>query len=216
MAEQAGSSSEVTQEKRAGLLRSSLVVSCMTMLSRVLGLVRDVVIAFFLGASSNADCFFVAFKIPNFLRRLFAEGAFSQAFVPVLAEYREKGSAESVKALVDRVAGALGGVLFLVTLLAVIAAPVVTSVFAPGFRSDPLKFPLTAEMIRLPFPYLLLISRPGFPGALLTTPGPFCVPAFNPVLLQLCHIVPPPVAPPGAGAWVQGAAALRGAARVVS
>ncbi|MBD2858710.1 murein biosynthesis integral membrane protein MurJ [Spongiibacter sp. KMU-158] len=173
----------------AGLLRSSLVVSCMTMLSRVLGLIRDVVIAFFLGATTNADCFFVAFKIPNFLRRLFAEGAFSQAFVPVLAEYREKGTVESTKLLIDKVAGALGGVLLLVTLLAVLGAPLVTTLFAPGFRGDPVKFQLTAEMIRITFPYLLLISLTGFAGAILNSYGRFAVPAFTPVLLNLCLII---------------------------
>ncbi len=178
-----------TPQPRGGLLRSSAVVSVMTLLSRVLGLVRDVVIAFFLGATTNADCFFVAFKIPNFLRRLFAEGAFSQAFVPVLSEYRERGSEAAVKALVDRVAGALGGVLLLVTTLAVVGAPVVTSIFAPGFLSDPEKFQLTVEMIRITFPYLLLISLTGFAGAILNSFGRFAVPAFTPVLLNLSLIV---------------------------
>ena len=109
-----------------GLLRSSALVGAMTMLSRVLGLVRDVVIAAFVGATANADAFFVAFKIPNFLRRLFAEGAFSQAFVPVLADYKEEGSIVAARALVDRVAGVLGGSLLLITSLGVLAAPLVT------------------------------------------------------------------------------------------
>lgn len=190
MAEQVSQGSpEAKANTGSGLLRSSLVVSAMTMLSRVLGLVRDVVIAFFLGATTNADCFFVAFKIPNFLRRLFAEGAFSQAFVPVLAEYKERGSQAAVKALVDRVAGALGGVLLVVTVLAVVGAPLVTTLFAPGFRGDPLKFQLTAEMIRITFPYLLLISLTGFAGAILNSYGRFVVPAFTPVLLNVSLIV---------------------------
>ncbi|AKH68963.1 murein biosynthesis integral membrane protein MurJ [Spongiibacter sp. IMCC21906] len=180
--------SPVAAKPQGGLLRSSAVVSVMTMLSRVLGLIRDVVIAAFLGATANADCFFVAFKIPNFLRRLFAEGAFSQAFVPVLSEYRENGSQASVKLLVDRVAGALGGVLTIVTALAVIGAPVVTTIFAPGFREDPLKFQLTSDMIRITFPYLLLISMTGFAGAVLNSFGRFAVPAFTPVLLNVCLI----------------------------
>ena len=175
--------------KQRGLLRSSLLVSVMTLLSRVLGLIRDVVIANFLGASSNADCFFVAFKIPNFLRRLFAEGAFSQAFVPVLSEYRENGSKESIKLLVDRVAGALGGVLLLVTSVAVLASPIVATVFAPGFRADPAKFQLTSDMIRITFPYLFLISMTGFAGGILNTFGRYAVPAFTPVLLNVCMIV---------------------------
>ena len=110
-------------KKSPGLLRSSAVVGSMTMLSRVLGLVRDIVIAGFVGASANADAFFVAFKIPNFLRRLFAEGAFAQAFVPVLADYKEEGSAEAVRALVNRIAGVLGGVLLLITGVTVLAEP---------------------------------------------------------------------------------------------
>ena len=171
-----------------GLLRSSLVVGAMTMLSRVLGLIRDVVIAVVLGATANADAFFVAFKIPNFLRRLFAEGAFSQAFVPVLSEYRETRDAAAVKQLLDRVAGALGGTLLCITLLAVIAAPLVATVFAPGFRGDPLKFALTTEMIRITFPYLMLISLTGFAGAVLNSYGRFAVPAFTPVLLNVVII----------------------------
>lgn len=163
----------------------------MTTLSRVLGLLRDVCFAVFIGAGANADAFFIAFKIPNFLRRLFAEGAFSQAFVPVLSEYREHGGAESlpiVRALVDRVAGALGGVLLLVTLIAVLAAPLVAALFAPGFLQAPAKFALTTELIRLCFPYLLLISLTGFAGAVLNSYGRFAVPAFTPVLLNLSLI----------------------------
>ncbi|MBI59070.1 MAG: murein biosynthesis integral membrane protein MurJ [Spongiibacter sp.] len=179
-----------------GLLRSSLVVGAMTMLSRVLGLIRDVVIAVVLGATANADAFFVAFKIPNFLRRLFAEGAFSQAFVPVLSEYRETRDAAAVKQLLDRVAGALGGTLLCITLLAVIAAPLVATVFAPGFRGDPLKFALTTEMIRITFPYLMLISLTGFAGAVLNSYGRFAVPAFTPVLLNVCLITAAVVAAP--------------------
>ena len=166
------------------------------MLSRVLGLVRDVVIAAFVGASANADAFFVAFKIPNFLRRLFAEGAFAQAFVPVLADYKEQGSVAAAKALVDRVAGVLGGTLLLITSLAILAAPLVASVFAPGFISQPEKFLLTAGMIRITFPYLLLISMTGFCGAILNSYGRFAVPAFTPVFLNLSLIFAATVAAP--------------------
>lgn len=175
-------------EKAPGLLRSSAVVGAMTMLSRVLGLVRDIVIAGFIGASANADAFFVAFKIPNFLRRLFAEGAFSQAFVPVLADYKEQGSIEAVRALVNRIAGVLGGVLLLITGITVLAAPLVASVFAPGFIGDPYKFQLTTQMIRVTFPYLFLISMTGFCGAILNSYGRFSVPAFTPVFLNLALI----------------------------
>lgn len=171
-----------------GLLKSSAVVGAMTMLSRVLGLIRDIVIAGFIGATANADAFFVAFKIPNFLRRLFAEGAFSQAFVPVLAEYRERGSAAAVRDLLDRIAGVLGGSLLALTTLVILAAPLVTAVFAPGFVSDPVKYALTTEMIRVTFPYLFLISMTGFCGAVLNSYGRFAVPAFTPVLLNLSLI----------------------------
>jgi putative peptidoglycan lipid II flippase len=171
-----------------GLLRSSAVVGSMTLLSRVLGLLRDVVMAAVVGASANADAFFVAFKIPNFLRRLFAEGAFAQAFVPVLADYREDGSVVAVRALVDRVAGVLGGTLLLVTVLAMVAAPLVATVFAPGFVADPVKFELTSQMIRITFPYLLLISMTGFCGAILNSYGRFAVPALTPVFLNLSLI----------------------------
>ena len=172
----------------SGLLHSSVVVGAATMTSRVLGLVRDVVLAALIGASSNADAFFVAFKIPNFLRRLFAEGAFAQAFIPVLAETREEGGLQAVKALTDRVAGVLGGTLLLLTALTIMAAPVVAVIFAPGFSRDAAKLALTAELIRLTFPYLFLISMTGFAGAVLNAYGRFAVPAFTPVLLNLSLI----------------------------
>jgi len=171
-----------------GLLRSSAVVGSMTMLSRVLGLVRDVVLASFIGASGNADAFFVAFKIPNFLRRLFAEGAFAQAFVPVLSDYREEGGQAAVRDLIDRVAGVLGGTLVLLTLITIVAAPAVAAVFAPGFMRDAQKFALTADLIRVTFPYLMLISMTGLCGAILNSYGRFAVPAFTPVLLNLSLI----------------------------
>ena len=172
----------------SGLLHSSVVVGAATMTSRVLGLVRDVVLAALIGASSNADAFFVAFKIPNFLRRLFAEGAFAQAFIPVLAETREEGGLQAVKALTDRVAGVLGGTLLLLTALTIMAAPLVAMIFAPGFSRDAAKLALTAELIRLTFPYLFLISMTGFAGAVLNAYGRFAVPAFTPVLLNLSLI----------------------------
>ncbi len=174
--------------KRRGLLQSSAVVGSATMLSRVLGLIRDMVLANLVGASSNADAFFIAFKIPNFLRRLFAEGAFAQAFVPVLSDTRERGGLVAVKALVDRIAGALGGTLLLLTAFIMLASPWVATLFAPGFMRDPQKLQLTAELIKLTFPYLFFISMTGFAGAILNTYGRFSVPAFTPVLLNLSLI----------------------------
>lgn len=177
------------KKSRGGLLRSSGIVGMMTMLSRVLGLVRDVVIANYFGASGSADAFFVAFKIPNFLRRLFAEGAFSQAFVPVLSEYQTRNDHGEVKRLVDRVAGTLGLVLLVITVFAVLAAPVLTALFAPGFYMDNThKFELASDMLRITFPYLLLISLTAFAGAILNTYSRFAVPAFTPVLLNICLI----------------------------
>ena len=170
------------------LVRSSAVVGGATMLSRVLGLLRDVVLANLIGANGNADAFFVAFKIPNFLRRLFAEGAFAQAFVPVLADTREKGGREAVRELIDRVAGMLGGTLLLLTLITVMASPLVATLFAPGFLRDPEKLALTGDLIKLTFPYLLLISLTGFAGAILNSYQRFAVPALTPVILNLCLI----------------------------
>ncbi|MFT5691893.1 MAG: putative peptidoglycan lipid II flippase [Oceanicoccus sp.] len=179
-----------SQTGTPGLFKSSLVVSLMTVLSRVLGLTRDVVVANFIGATVAADAFFLAFKIPNFMRRLFAEGAFSQAFVPVLSEYRTTRPHDAVQALVNRVAGVLGGTLLLVTGLAVMGAPLLTAIFAPGFflDDDPSRFQLASEMIRITFPYLLLISMTGFCGAVLNSYGRFAVPAFTPVLLNISLI----------------------------
>ncbi|WP_461482070.1 murein biosynthesis integral membrane protein MurJ [Porticoccus sp.] len=180
-----------------GLLRSSGVVGSMTMLSRILGLIRDMVFARVIGADALADAFFVAFKIPNFFRRLFAEGAFSQAFVPVLAEYREKGSQAAVKALLDSVAGVLGSALIALTLVVVLASPLVTGLFAFGFWLDyPDKFAAASDMLRITFPYLLLISLTGLAGAILNSYDRFAVPAFTPVWLNITLIAAALVAAP--------------------
>lgn len=188
MSEPSTPESTVKPVRQRGLLGSSFMVSTLTFLSRILGLIRDIVLARLIGASPLADAFFVAFKIPNFLRRLFAEGAFSQAFVPVLSEYREKGSHAAVKDLVDRVAAALGSVLILVTVLAVLGAPVLTAMFAPGFWNDEVRFAATSEMIRITFPYLLLISLTGLAGGILNSYDRFAIPAFTPVWLNLSLI----------------------------
>lgn len=164
----------------------------MTMLSRVMGLLRDVIVARFFGASEHADAFFVAFRIPQFLRRLFAEGAFAQAFVPVLAEYRQSrqqgNELAAIRDLINAVCGVLGGALFLLTIIVVMAAPLITMLFAPGFINQPQKFDLTVSMLRITFPYLLLISLTGFAGAILNSYGRFIVPAFTPVLLNFSLI----------------------------
>jgi putative peptidoglycan lipid II flippase len=158
------------------------------MVSRVLGFVRDMVFANLFGAGAATDAFFVAFKIPNFLRRLFAEGAFSQAFVPVLSEYKARRSEAEVRVLVADVSGTLGAILLLLTLLAIIGATPLVTVFAPGFRGDEAKFALTAEMLRITFPYLMLISLTALAGGILNTYGRFAVPAVTPVWLNISLI----------------------------
>ena len=168
------------------LLKSTFTVGGMTTISRVFGLIRDIVIARLFGASAEVDAFIVAFRIPNFLRRLFAEGGFSQAFVPVLAEYKEQRDETAVKALVDQTAATLGAVLFLVTLLGILASPVLIMIFASGF--DDAKHVLATDMLRITFPYIFFISLTAFAASILNTYKQFAVPAFTPVLLNLSLI----------------------------
>ena len=170
------------------MFRSLAKVGSNTLLSRVLGFVRDLVFAHVFGANASTDAFFVAFKIPNFLRRLFAEGAFSVAFVPVLTEYKERRSFAELRDFVDHVAGTLGAVLLAVTLLGVVGAPLLVMLFAPGFIGAEGKLELAGEMLRLTFPYLLFISLTAFAGGILNAHNRFGVPAFTPVLLNLSLI----------------------------
>ncbi len=166
----------------------------MTTISRIFGFVRDMVIARIFGAGVGADAFFVAFKIPNFLRRLFAEGAFSQAFVPVLSEYRSQRPQHDAKTLIDNVSGTFGVVLLAVTALGVLAAPLITLLSAPGYLAAPQKYTLTVSLLRITLPYLLFISLTALSGAILNTYGRFAVPAFTPVLLNFSMI--------GAAIWL--------------
>ncbi|WP_331344266.1 murein biosynthesis integral membrane protein MurJ [Cellvibrio sp. UBA7661] len=179
--------STVTAKPRS-LLRSSLLTGSMTMVSRVLGLVRDIVLANVLGAGGAMDAFAIAQKIPNFFRRLFAEGAFSQAFIPVLSEYREKGSHAAVKELVDKVAGCLGSMLLLFTLLGLVGAVGFAYIFGYGYADEPEKFSLLVELVRITFPYLMLISLTGFAGAILNSYDRFAIPAVTPVFLNIFMI----------------------------
>jgi putative peptidoglycan lipid II flippase len=177
--------SEEVARAGTGLLRSSGVVSFFTMLSRIVGLIRDVVLARVIGADAFADVFFVAFKIPNFFRRLFAEGAFAQAFVPVLGEYRERGSRAAVRELVSRVIGTLGFSLMLVTIAVVVLAPWFAALFAPNwYLAQPDKFAALGSMLRITFPYLMFISLTGVAGGILNSYDRFAVPAFTPLLLN--------------------------------
>jgi putative peptidoglycan lipid II flippase len=170
------------------LLRALATVSGMTLLSRILGFVRDLVIARVFGAGLATDAFFVAFKLPNLLRRLFAEGAFSQAFVPILAEYKNRRGADETRLLVDHVSGALAAALFIVTLIGVVSAPLIILVTAPGFTETPGKFDLTVSLLRVTFPYIFFISLTALAGGILNTYSRFAVPAVTPTLLNLSFI----------------------------
>ncbi len=170
------------------LLKSLAAVSSITLLSRVLGFIRDTIIARIFGAGMATDAFFVAFKLPNLLRRIFAEGAFSQAFVPILAEYKTQQGEAAARIFVAYVAGLLTLVLALVTALGVLAAPWIIWATAPGFSAEPEKFALTVDLLRIAFPYILLISLSSMAGAILNTWNRFAVPAFVPSLLNLSMI----------------------------
>jgi putative peptidoglycan lipid II flippase len=195
---------EELDQRADRLLKSTSIVSSMTVLSRITGLARDIGFSHWFGAGVLMDAFFVAFKIPNLLRRFFAEGAFSQAFVPVISEYRSTRSEAETKALVDRVGGTFALVLFAITAVGVIAAPLVVAVFAPGFIGDNGRFGLTVDMLRWTFPYLLFISLTAFAGGILNSHRRFAAPAFTPVLLNLVLIgfaalVAPRLERPGIG-----------------
>jgi putative peptidoglycan lipid II flippase len=160
----------------------------MTLLSRILGLVRDIVFARFFGATIVMDAFIVANRIPNMLRRFFAEGAFSQGFVPVMARYKENEDHDKARAFVDAVAGTLGLALFVITLIGVIAAPLLVLIVAPGFVGEDGRFDLATAMLRFTFPYLLFVSLTAFAGGILNTYGKFAAPAFTPVILNVVLI----------------------------
>lgn len=160
----------------------------MTFVSRILGFVRDIMIARIFGAGMATDAFFVAFRIPNLLRRLFAEGAFSQAFVPILAEYKNTRTFDETRSLIDHITMLLSIVLFIVTVLGVIAAPFIIYASAPGFSAEPEKFDLTVQLLQITFPYILFISLVALAGGILNTYGKFNVPAITPALLNLSFI----------------------------
>ncbi|MBC7780717.1 MAG: murein biosynthesis integral membrane protein MurJ [Proteobacteria bacterium] len=170
------------------LLRALGAVSSMTLVSRVLGLVRDLLIARIFGAGVATDAFFVAFKLPNLLRRVFAEGAFAQAFVPILAEYRNRRGEAQTRALVDHVAGTLGVALVVVTALGIVAAPAIVWLSAPGFSANAEKFALTVDLLRITFPYILFISLTALAAGILNTYSRFSAPALAPALLNVSFI----------------------------
>jgi putative peptidoglycan lipid II flippase len=164
-------------------------IGAMTTISRILGFVRDTIIARVFGASMESDAFFVAFKIPNLLRRISAEGAFTQAFVPVLSEYRNNYTPAELKLFINKISTLLGIVLVIITILGVLAAPWIIYITAPGFTSDPEKYNLTVALLRITFPYIFFISLVSMAGGILNTFGRFIVPAFTPVWLNISFIV---------------------------
>ncbi|MFK5985974.1 MAG: murein biosynthesis integral membrane protein MurJ [Pseudomonadota bacterium] len=177
------------------LLKSSLIVASMTLLSRILGFARDVVFAREFAASAAMDAFLIAFKIPNFMRRLFAEGAFNQAFVPTLGDYKQTRDKSEVKDLIAHVAGTLGGWLLIISIIGVITAPVLIMLFAPGYllnESQHLnqnsQYELTVSLLRITFPYILFISLVAFAGGILNSYHKFAIPAFTPVILNIVLI----------------------------
>lgn len=171
------------------LLRALATVSSMTLLSRILGFVRDFVVARTFGAGLATDAFFVAFKLPNLLRRMFAEGAFSQAFVPILGEYKNQRGERETLLLIDHVTSILALVLFAVTAIGVAAAPLLVWISAPGFAADAGKFELTIQLTRITFPYIFFMSLVALAGGILNTMSRFALPAFTPVLLNVVFIV---------------------------
>ncbi|HLX53035.1 MAG TPA: lipid II flippase MurJ, partial [Aquella sp.] len=175
--------------KSGNLLKSLAGVSSMTLISRIVGFLRDMVMAQIFGAGIATDAFFVASKLPNLLRRIFAEGAFSQAFVPVLAEYKNQKTVDETRDFVASVAGLLGLVLLIFTVLGVIFASIVIMITAPGFTNDPQKFALTVTLLRITFPYILFISMASMVGGVLNTWRMFSIPAFTPTILNLSFIV---------------------------
>ncbi len=170
------------------LAKSTGLVGSMTLVSRILGFVRDMLVAQVFGASAAYDAFLVAFKLPNFFRGLLAEGAFAQAFVPLLAEYRDQKDHMQTQDYLNAVAGTLAVILFVFTFIAIIFSPVFVKVFAPGFEIGGERFDLATQMLRITFPYLFFVALVAFAGGILNTYGRFAIPAVTPALLNIALI----------------------------
>lgn len=160
----------------------------MTLVSRILGFVRDLCIARYFGANAATDAFFVAFRIPNFMRRLFAEGSFAQAFVPMLADYKAQHDRESLKRFLDRACGSLALILLLVSMAGMILAPLLVLIFAPGFLAREEQFASSSRMLAITFPYLFFVTLTAFAGGILNVHGRFAIPALTPALLNLAML----------------------------
>ena len=172
----------------SGLLRSSAVFSAMTLLSRIAGFARDALQSRIFGSSAAMDAFVIAYRIPNYLRRIFAEGSMQMAFVPVLNEIRERGDDAALKDFIDHMAGALFAVVFVVAGIGMLAAPLIAAIFAPGAVNEPGKFELIEQMLRITFPYLIFISMMALAASVLNSFGKFALPAVTPVLHNLVVI----------------------------
>lgn len=170
------------------LFKSSGIIACMTFISRLFGFLRDMITGHIFGASAVFDAFSVAFRIPNLLRRLFAEGSFSQAFVPVLADYQKNKSEKEIQQFINSVAGTLGAALFIVTAIGIVISPWLVRLFAVGFGAHDPRTALATLMLRITFPYLFFISLTAFAGAILNTYSRFWVAAFTPVFLNITMI----------------------------
>ena len=176
------------RKKTTGLLRSTAIVSFMTMLSRIMGFVRDIILAQIFGASASLDAFVIAFKIPNLLRRFFGEGAFSQAFVPILAEYKERRGEQDTLQFIGYIAGTLSACLLIIVAIVELCAPAVIMLFAPGFYHDPQRYLLAQHMLHITFPYIFFIAMTAFISATMNTYRSFAIPAITPIFLNICLI----------------------------
>lgn len=177
----------MTQEGRQ-IAKAAGLIGLATFSSRILGFVRDMILARMFGAAMVADAFFVAYRIPNMLRELFAEGSMSAAFIPVFTEYLNKRSKEEARELASAVFTALLVIVSAICLLSILAAPWIVRFIAPGFGDEPGKLDLTTMLSRFMFPYLLFISLAALTMGMLNSLRAFAVPAFSPVMFNVCII----------------------------
>lgn len=170
------------------LTKSSATSGLMTFISRISGFIRDIVTAILFGATAGYDIYLLAFRIPNLMRRLFAEGAFSQAFVPVFAEYTVQKPEQEIKLFLNKIAGNLVTVLLIITILGIICCPLIIKSFAPGFINNPPKLKAAITMLQITFPYIFFISLTALAAGVLNCYHQFAIPAFTPVLLNISLI----------------------------
>lgn len=171
------------------LFKSAATISALTLASRITGVIRDMLIARYFGATAATDAFYVAFRLPNMLRRLFAEGAFQQAFVPMLSDVHANSSPEAEKRFIDHVFTVLAAAVLFASVLGVLAAPLLVWLIASGLRETPEAFDLAAALTRVMFPYIAFMSLVALAASILNTLKKFAIPAATPILLNLSFIV---------------------------